>query len=224
MKTLILLLSSSLAFGGLSLNKREVANRQSHTSGPYCYDHKDYQCRKKPKHETHEECHVEYDVVVDVTYIEECEHIEITTCVEEKRKVHKTSHEVGHDSKVVDEYEEHQYDNGHYRKRAAQAPVGIQAPDPNGIEQQHHYGYNTGPQCQTRKDKQCQKHPKEESHKVPKTLCKKIVDTIYVEECEEVVTVRCEEDLEGQHHSETVAEHESKSIAHSQHYAEETHF
>jgi len=224
MKTLILLLSTSLVFGGLSLNKREVANRQSHTSGPYCYDHKDYQCRKKPKHETHEECHVEYDVVVDVTYIEECEHIEVTTCVEEKRKVHKTSHEVGHDSKVVDEYEEHQYDNGHYRKRAAQAPVGIQAPDPNGIEQQHHYGYNTGPQCQTRKDKQCQKHPKEESHKVPKTLCKKIVDTIYIEECEEVVTVRCEEDLEGQHHSETVAEHESKSIAHSQHYAEETHF
>merc|ERR1719435_544512 len=170
--------------------------RQSHTSGPYCYDHKDYQCRKKPKHETHEECHVEYDVVVDVTYIEECEHIEVTTCVEEKRKVHKTSHEVGHDSKVVDEYDEHQ----------------------------HHYGYNTGPQCQTRKDKQGQKHPKEESHKVPRTLCKKIVDTIYIEECEEVVTVRCEEDLEGQHHSETVAEHESKSIAHSQHYAEETHF
>merc|ERR1711970_724781 len=94
MKTLILLLSTSLVFGGLSLNKREVANRQSHTSGPYCYDHKDYQCRKKPKHETHEECHVEYEVVV--------------------------------------EYEEHQYDNGHYRKRAAQAPVGIQAPDPKG--------------------------------------------------------------------------------------------
>merc|ERR1711970_1019849 len=146
MKTLILLLSTSLVFGGLSLNKREVANRQSHTSGPYCYDHKDYQCRKKPKHETQEEC----------------EHIETTTCVEEKRKVHKTSHEVGHDSKVVDEYEEHQYDNGHYRKRVAQAPVGIQAPDPKGIEQHHHYGFNTGPQCQTRKDKQCQKHPKEE--------------------------------------------------------------
>merc|ERR1711970_502182 len=188
MKLLVLFLSSSLAYGAVNLAKRE-ALLHSHIIDPQCHNKKEQQCYKKPKHETHEECYVGYDVVVDITYIEECEHIEITTCEEESRKVHKTSHEVGHDSKVVDEYEEH-----------------------------HHFDFDTGPHCTTKKDKQCSKHPKEESHKVPKTLCKKIVDTIYIEECEEVVTVHCEESLEEKHHSSKVGEQQSQSIAHSEHY------
>merc|ERR1712055_144805 len=213
MKLLVLLLSSSLAYGAVSLAKREALHH-SHITDPQCHNKKSQQCYKKPKHETHEECYVEYDVVVDITYIEECEHTEITTCEEESRKVQKTSHEVGHESKVVDEYEEHHYETeGHYHsKRAAE-----------GIEDHHHFDFDTGPHCTTKKDKQCSKHPKEESHKVPKTLCKKIVDTIYIEECEEVVTVHCEESLEEKHHSSKVGEQQSQSIAHSEHYSTEEH-
>ena len=212
MKVLVLLLSASLVYGGVSLAKREARIHHSHTDGPHCYDKKDQQCYKKPKHETHEECHVEYDVVIDVTYIEECEHIEITTCEEEKRQVHKSSHEVGHDSKVVDEYEEHHYENeGHHKRSADPQQIGEQ---PGGLESRHHFGFNTGPHCQTKKDKQCSKHPKEESHKIPKTLCKKIVDTIYIEECEDIITTHCHQTSQQVHHSSAVVGQDSQVVSH----------
>merc|ERR1711942_429328 len=56
--------------------------------GPHCHDKKDYQCHKTPKQQNHEECFVDYDIVVDVTYIEECEYVVITHCAEEHEQVY----------------------------------------------------------------------------------------------------------------------------------------
>ena len=33
-----LLVTSSLVYGAVSFTKREISNKESHTSGPYCYD------------------------------------------------------------------------------------------------------------------------------------------------------------------------------------------
>ena len=38
MQALLLLLTTSLVYGAVSFTKREISNKESHTSGPYCYD------------------------------------------------------------------------------------------------------------------------------------------------------------------------------------------
>merc|ERR1711862_499397 len=50
----------------------------------------------------HEECYVDYDIIVDVTYIEECEYVVITHCNEEHEQVYHNSHIVKGESEVVD--------------------------------------------------------------------------------------------------------------------------
>ena len=49
----------------------------------------------------HEECHEEYDVVVDTTYIEECQDIVTQHCQQTSQQVHHSSAVVGHDSQVI---------------------------------------------------------------------------------------------------------------------------
>merc|ERR1711982_16752 len=142
-------------------------------------------------------CHVEYDIVVDVTEIEECEYVVITHCQEEHQQVYHNSHIVGHDSQVVGQY--HSGHNGHggYHKRAA---------DPG---HEHH--------CEDKKEMQCQKLPKENTRKIPKQECTKIVDTHYIETCEERIHTHCEETVEKSHHSTRVVGHESHKVAHGHH-------
>merc|ERR1711862_727885 len=169
MQVLVLLLSASAVFGAGSHGSH------GYSSGPHCHDKKDHQCHKIPKQSEHDECHVEYDVVVDVTYIEECEYVVTTHCKEEHQQVHHSSHVVGHDSQVVGVHHSgHSY--GGYHKRDADAGS---------------HGYSSGPHCEDKKDKQCHKHPKENSRKIPKQICKKVVDTTYIEECEEIITTHC---------------------------------
>jgi len=195
MQVLVLLLSASAVFGAGSHGSH------GYSSGPHCHDKKDHQCHKIPKHSEHDECHVEYDVVVDVTYIEECEYVVTTHCKEEHQQVHHSSHVVGHDSQVVGVHHSgHSY--GGYHKRDADAGS---------------HGYSSGPHCEDKKDKQCHKHPKENSRKIPKQICKKVVDTTYIEECEEIITTHCEETHEKVHHSTHVVGHDSKVVAHGHH-------
>merc|ERR1711982_251355 len=190
-----LLLSASAVFGAGSHGSH------GYSSGPHCHDKKDHQCHKIPKQSEHDECHVEYDVVVDVTYIEECEYVVTTHCQEEHQQVHHSSHVVGHDSQVVGVHHSgHSY--GGYHKRDADAGD---------------HGYSSGPYCEDKKDKQCHKHPKENTRKIPKQTCKKIVDTIYIEECEERIYTHCEESHERGHHSTRVVDHHSKVVASSDH-------
>merc|ERR1712243_426499 len=56
-----------------------------------------------PKEQEHEECYVDYEIVVDVTYIEECQYVTKTYCHEEQESRYHHSRIVGHDSRVVDE-------------------------------------------------------------------------------------------------------------------------
>merc|ERR1711874_904141 len=72
--------------------------------GPHCHDKKDQQCHKIPKEQEHEECYVDYEIVVDVTYIEECQYVTKTYRHEEQESRYHHSRIVGHDSRVVDEY------------------------------------------------------------------------------------------------------------------------
>merc|ERR1711970_1623560 len=109
MQVLVLLLCVSLVFGAATPD----AGSHGYSSGPHCQDKKDHQCHKIPKQSEHDKCHVEYDVVVDVTYIEECEYVVTTHCKEEHRQVHHSSHVVGHDSKVV-AHGHHGGYGGHY--------------------------------------------------------------------------------------------------------------
>merc|ERR1712098_412995 len=74
MKFLVLLLSATLAtvaYGAANPGGHHFGH--AYHDGPHCHDQKDHQCHKTPKQQEHEECFVDYDIIVDVTYIEECE-------------------------------------------------------------------------------------------------------------------------------------------------------
>merc|ERR1712029_1023044 len=74
MQSIVLLLSATLAtltYGAANPGGHHFGH--AYHDGPHCHDKKDHQCHKKPKQQEHEECYVDYDIVVDVTYIEECE-------------------------------------------------------------------------------------------------------------------------------------------------------
>merc|ERR1719312_782284 len=199
MQFLVVLLSASLVYGAANPGGHHFGH--AYHDGPHCHDQKDYQCHKTPKQQNHEECYVDYDIIVDVTEIEECEYVVITHCTEEHEQVYHNSHIVKGESQVVDAHHE-SYGHGNYVKRAADA--GNQ-------------GYSSGPYCQDKKEQQCHKHPKENTRKIPKQTCKNIVDTIYIETCEERIPTQCEETHERGHHSTRVASHDSQIIASSSH-------
>merc|ERR1712082_162428 len=138
MKLLVVLLSATLVYGAA-----EPGFGHAYHNGPHCHDKKDHNCHKIPKQQEHEECYVDYDIVVDVTYIEECEYVVITHCEEEHEQVYHNSHIVGGESQVVDAHHEN-YGHG-----------------------------GTGHQCHDKKEQQCHKHPKENTRKIPKQTCKK---------------------------------------------------
>merc|ERR1711862_219528 len=87
MQFLVVLLSASLVYG--AANPGHHFGHAYH-DGPHCHDQKDYQCHKTPKQQNHEECYVDYDIIVDVTEIEECEYVVITHCAEEHEQVYPT--------------------------------------------------------------------------------------------------------------------------------------
>ena len=194
MKFLVVLLSATLVYGAAN-----PGYGHAYHNGPHCHDKKEHQCHKKPKQQEHEECYVDYDIIVDVTYVEECEYVVITHCEEEHEQVYHNSHIIEGQSQVVDAHHEHY--GGDYHKRSAQPGEDLHA----------------GHQCHDKKEQQCHKHPKENTRKIPKQTCKKIVDTIYIEECEERIYTHCEETHERGHHSTRVVDHHSKVIASSDH-------
>ena len=196
MKVVFVLLSATLAYAAAN-----PGYGHAYHNGPHCHDKKEHQCHKKPKHQEHEECYVDYDIIVDVTYIEECEYVVITHCEEEHEQVYHNSHIVEGESEVVDAHHEG-YGHEDYHKRSAQPGEDT---------------HSSGPHCEDKKEQQCHKHPKENSRKIPKQTCKKIVDTIYIEECEERIYTHCEETHERGHHSTRVVDHHSKVVASSDH-------
>merc|ERR1712002_1247867 len=139
-------------------------------------------------------CHEEYDVVVDTTYVEECQDIVTQHCQETSQQVHHSSAVVGHDSQVVS--------HGHvgYHKREAEADA-----EPG-------YGHNNL-QCFSKPHKQCHQKPVQTERKVPRPVCKTIVDTTYIEECQETFTTECTETHQQVHHSSAVVGHDSQVVS-----------
>merc|ERR1712106_731333 len=167
-----------------------------------CFSKPHKQCHQKPVQNQRQECHEEYDVIIDTTYIEECQDIITTHCQETSQQVHHSSAVVGHDSQVVS----HGHGGYGYGKREAKADAKAEA-EPG-------YGYSSGPQCQDKKDRQCHKKPVQNKRKVPRPVCKTIVDTTYIEECEETFTTQCHTAHTQVHHSSAVVCHDSQVVAH----------
>merc|ERR1711862_505416 len=158
MQFLVLLLSATLAtvaYGAANPGGHHFGH--AYHDGPHCHDQKDHQCHKTPKQQEHEECFVDYDIIVDVTYIEECEYVVITHCSEEHEQVYHNSHIVKGESAVVDAH--HEDYAGDYHKRSA---------NPGD------HGYSSGPYCEDKKEKQCHKHPKENTRKIPKQTSRRL--------------------------------------------------
>jgi len=187
--------SKVVAQGHVGYHKREAKAEAepgyNQHNNKQCFSKPHKQCHQKPVQNQRQECHEEYDVIVDTTYIEECEDIITTHCQETSQQVHHSSAVVGHDSQVVA--------HGHagYGKREAEP------------------GYSTGPQCQDKKDRQCHKRPVQNERKVPRPVCKTIVDTTYIEECEETFTTQCHTAHTQVHHSSAVVGHDTQVVAHT---------
>ena len=164
-----------------------------YSSPPQCYSKPHRQCHQKPVQNQRQECHTEYDIKVDTTYIEECEELVTTQCHETSKQVYHSSAVVGHDTQVV---------KGHgYHKRDADAEPG--------------YGgqsYSSGPQCQDHVEHKCHKVPQQSEQKIPRQVCKTIVDTTYIEECVEEVITECHQSHKQVHHSSNVVGHDSQVI------------
>jgi len=207
MKFLFVFLSATLVYGAAFPGYGHEGHIENqHHEGPHCHDKKEQRCHKIPKHDEHEECYVDYEIILDVTYIEKCEYVKVIYCEEDNQSVHHRSQIVGQESKVVDEYERHGYGYDSYHKRSAE-------PSDHGS----HGGYSSGHKCHEKKEHQCHKDPIVNDKTIPKNICKKIVDTIYIEECEEIIHTVCEESHEQYHHSQHIAGHETKKVAHSEH-------
>merc|ERR1712106_265631 len=213
MKLLVLVLSSALVHGGAVPGHSDngVIEHQQH-EGPHCHNKKDQVCHKKPKHSEHEECYVDYEIILDVTYIESCEYIKSTHCEEEAQTVLHSSQIVGQDSKVVDYYQKGHHGSEKYYKRSAEPS-----------KYARHGGYSTPHKCHDKMEKQCKKDPVADTKKIPKTICKKIVNTIFIEECEEIIRTVCDESHEQYFSSQHIAGHESEKVAHSGSAHEEYH-
>merc|ERR1712098_245117 len=209
MQFLVLILSVSLAYGAVAPEKREAEAKpgKSYSSGPQCHDKKDRQCHKTPKQASRQECHV----VVDTTYIEECQDIITTHCQETSQQISHSSAVVGHDSKVV-AHGHSGYGYGGYgigkREADAEPKADAKADAEPGVQ-----AYSTGPKCHDKKDRQCKKIPKQNSRKIPRKECKTIIDTTYIENCQDIITTHCQETHQQVSHSSAVVGHDSKVVS-----------
>merc|ERR1711973_418027 len=176
------------------------AGHQGYSSGPKCHQNVDKQCHQKPINKERQECHEEYDVVIDTVYHEQCEDVVTKHCQQTHTKVHKSSHVVGHDSRIIAHGSYGGYGHGGYHKRDA------------GYGGYGHEGHSSAPQCQQHVEKMCHKIPEHKSKKIPRPVCKTVVDTTYIEECEDIVTEHCEETTKQVHHSSAVVGHDSQVV------------
>ena len=70
------------------------------SGGHYEYGYNQKHCSTQYTTKYDQQCHQEYDTIVDTTYIEECQDIVTQHCQEVSKQVHHTSAVVGHDSQV----------------------------------------------------------------------------------------------------------------------------
>merc|ERR1712074_172016 len=143
--------------------------------GHYEYGYNQKHCHTKYNVKYDQQCHEEYDTIVDTTYTEQCQDIVTQHCNSVSQKVHHSSAVVGHDSQVIS--------HGHgYGKRDAEAEPG-------------YGGYSSGPQCQQKVDRQCHKVPHQNARKVARPVCKQIAIKVPYEVCGSSYTHRSQASL-----------------------------
>merc|ERR1712066_92001 len=190
-----LTLVKMLRFVVLALAAMAAAALGAPGGGHYEYGYNQKHCHTKYNVKYDQQCHEEYDTIVDTTYTEECQDIVTQHCNSVSKQVHHSSAVVGHDTHVVA--------HGHgYGKREAEADA-----------EAGHHGYSSGPQCQQHVEKKCQKVPQQHSRKVARPVCKTVVDTTYVEECENTFTTECTQTHTQVHHSAAVVGHDTQVVA-----------
>merc|ERR1711973_162495 len=133
--------------------------------GGHAYAHQQTHCHTKYNIKIDQQCHQEYDTVVDTTYTQQCQDIVTKHCQSTHKQVHHSSAVVGHDSKVVS----HGYG---YGKRDAEAEPGYGS-----------QGYSSGPQCQQHVEKQCQKVPHQTQRQIPRQVCVPVEVKVPYEVC-----------------------------------------
>merc|ERR1712179_337791 len=143
--------------------------------GHYEYGYNQKHCHTKYNVKYDQQCHEEYDTIVDTTYTEQCQDIVTQHCNSVSQKVHHSSAVVGHDSQVIS--------HGHgYGKRDAEAEPG-------------YGGYSSAPQCQQKVDRQCHKVPHQNARKVARPVCKQIAIKVPYEVCGSSYTHRSQASL-----------------------------
>ena len=152
MKLLVFLLTSSLAFCAVVPAKREATE--------------DGKCRKVPKQQTQQECHMEDVVVKTANLVEHCTDVVTKHCKEQFVPVpllpFRSSRVVGSAKSLVINGE-----GSHFTKRAI-----------------IHHGLSLGKNCKEVKEKKCHNVPEEK--KVQSQVCKSIVSIVYLEECDPI--------------------------------------
>merc|ERR1712001_41550 len=142
--------------------------------GHYEYGYSQKHCHTKYNVKYDQQCHEEYDTIVDTTYTEECQDIVTQHCNSVSKQVHHSSAVVGHDTHVVA--------HGHgYGKREAEADA-----------EAGHHGYSSGPQCQQHVEKKCHKVPIQNARKVARPVCQQIAIQVPYEVCGSSYTHRAQ--------------------------------
>merc|ERR1712055_652622 len=187
-----------------------------HTSGPQCQARTERQCQQRPVQNSRqvprEVCHEEYDVVVDTTYVQDCQDIVTQECHQVSQSVQPHSRVVGHNSQIIAGGHGGHAGYGYgYGKREADAEPEADA-DADASYGSH--GHTSGPQCHARTERRCQQRPVQNSRKVPRSVCNTeydtVVDTTYVQDCQDIVTQECHQVNQRVHHTSGVVGHDSQ--------------
>ena len=175
-------------------------------SPPVCKSVPVTTCNPRQVETPRQECHQEYDEIVDTTITEHCEEVITTTCHQTSTHTKHSSAVVGHDSKVV-------------ASGVAAGPVAVAGPVAGPVvagygahvgygkreaepeadpEADPGYGYGavgpvaaSAPVCESVPVKKCNKVPVSTPRKVAKTVCKTVTDITTIEDCQETVTTEC---------------------------------
>ena len=169
-------------------------------SAPVCNSVPVITCNPRQVETPRQECHQEYDEIVDTTITEHCEEVITTTCQQTSTHTKHSSAVVGHDTKVVATgvaagpvavagYGAHVVKAG-YGKREAEPEADAEA-EPG-------YGYGavgpvaaSAPVCESVPVRKCNKVPVSTPRKVGRTVCKTVTDITTIEDCQETVTTEC---------------------------------
>merc|ERR1719348_2744327 len=162
-----LLCSASLAsaggIGGHIVGHGAVGAPEAHSGYEFGIDNTNCQTLYDTHQETTchtehtQQCHEEYDTIVDTTHIEECQDIVTEQCHQVSQQVHHSSGVVGHNTHVVPGG--HGVAVGHHGKREADASLG-------GV-----HGHSSGPQCHANTERQCHQRPVQHARQVPRPVC-----------------------------------------------------